>query len=151
MVCLMQNILNESKQDWASRKRKEKLAITTAPPPLTTPTLRSSLGSRLKNIRESKAKEKKKKEELEHQQQQQQQMEQQQGQLQQFEPKQPEMQNTEQPSDEINLAETGEEETMATAKTTHHLNVYKEETAAAGKPDKKRFPPKIPQVLKVKQ
>ncbi len=111
---------------WSDKKRaKAPLATTTAPPPPATPTTtRPSLGSRLKSIREAKEREKKLLE-----QQKQQLVDQQLAAAQQ-------------------LAEgAGEEEAMATAKTSQHVNVYREEVAAAAllhKAEKARFPPKAP-------
>jgi hypothetical protein len=111
---------------WSDKKRvKAQLAATTAPPPPATPTpTRPSLGSRLKSIREAKEREKKLLE-----QQKQQLVDQQLAAAQQ-------------------LAEgAGEEEAMATAKTSQHVNVYREEVAASAllhKAEKARFPPKAP-------
>ena len=102
-------------------KRKEKLSTTAAPPTLTTPTSRPSLGSRLKSIRESKAKEKKK--QLE--------QEQLEGQL-----SNKQQQKKQLLSEESKMADTADEEAMATAKTIQHVNVYREE--------KTRFSPKVP-------
>ncbi len=112
---------------WSDKKRvKAQLASTTAPPPPATPTpTRPSLGSRLKSIREAKEREKK----LLEQQKQQLVVDQQLAAAQQ-------------------LAEgAGEEEAMATAKTSQHVNVYREEVAASAhvhKAEKARFPPKAP-------
>jgi hypothetical protein len=118
---------------WSDKKRaKAQLASTTAPPPPATPApTRPSLGSRLKSIREAKEREKKLLE-----QQKQQLVDQQLAAAQQ-------------------LAEAaGEEEAMATAKTSQHVNVYREEVAASAllqKGEKARFPPKVPKSsLKVK-
>ncbi len=110
---------------WSDKKRmKAQLASTTAPPPPATPTPRPSLGSRLKSIREAKEREKKLLE-----QQKQQLVDQQLAAAQQ-------------------LAEgAGEEEGMDTAKTSQHVNVYREEVAASAllhKAEKARFPPKAP-------
>jgi hypothetical protein len=111
---------------WSDKKRaKAQLASTTAPPPSATPTTRPSLGSRLKSIREAKEREKK----LLEQQKQQLVVDQQLAAGQQ-------------------LADgAGEEEAMATAKTSQHVNVYREEVAASAllhKAEKARFPPKAP-------
>jgi len=112
---------------WSDKKRvKAQLAATTAPPPPATPTpTRPSLGSRLKSIREAKEREKK----LLEQQKQQLVVDQQLAAAQQ-------------------LAEgAGEDEAMATAKTSQHVNVYREEVAASAllhKAEKARFPPKAP-------
>jgi hypothetical protein len=82
---------------------------TTAPPTLATPTSRPSLGSRLKSIRENKEREKKQ-------------------QQQQMLHKQPKNQGKTKPLSHAaaKMAEVGEEEAMDTAKTIHHLKVYRE-------------------------
>ncbi len=120
---------------WSDKKRaKAQLASTTTPPPAATPTpTRPSLGSRLKSIREAKEREKK----LLEQQKQQLVVDQQLAAAQQ-------------------LAEgAGEEEAMDTAKTSQHVNVYREEVAASAllhKGEKARFPPKVPKSsLKVRK
>jgi hypothetical protein len=120
---------------WSDKKRvKAQLASTTAPPPPATPTpTRPSLGSRLKSIREAKEREKKL---LEQQKQQ--------------------LVVVQQLAAAQQLADgAGEEEAMATAKTSQHVNVYREEVAASAllhKGEKARFPPKVPKSsLKVRK
>jgi hypothetical protein len=129
---------------WSDKKRvKAQLAATTAPPPPATPTpTRPSLGSRLKSIREAKEREKKLLE------QQKQQLVDQQLAAQQL--------VDQQLAAAQQLAEgAGEEEAMATAKTSQHVNVYREEVAASAllhKGEKARFPPKVPESsLKVRK
>jgi hypothetical protein len=122
----MQSQGNETIVGWSDKKRmKAQLAATTAPPPPpATSTTRPSLGSRLKSIRDAKEREKKL-------------LEQQKQQL-----VDQQLAAAQQPAEGA-----GEEEALATAKTSQHVNVYREDVAASAvlrKAEKARFPPKAP-------